>query len=265
MKEFSPYINDPNIFAYIDNIYIKEFGVKVHAHDKGQFVYAEGGIIHIYSEEKHWYLPARNYMWIPAGMPHCIFSPSSYVNIYNFYFTIDEEDAEYYRQPNVYMVNDMLRAMILYTKDWGGPVTEEHPSRMAFMKAIKAILPDMDLTITTYPVSYPYPKDEGLIKIAEFLSENPESSFSLDEIARKFGYSSRTLSRLFKEDIGFSYVRFVRAIRITKALELMAESKLSVTEIAMAIGYTSLSAFSNVFERVVGVRPSEFMARASGM
>lgn len=263
MKQFSPFINDPNTFAYIDNVYIKEFGYQVHKHDKAQLIYAEGGIIHIYSDDRHWYLPARNYMWIPADMSHCIVSPSSYVNIFNFYFAVDDNDAPFFREANVYMVNDMLRGMIHYTKEWSGPVTDEHPTRMAFMKAIKAVLPEMDLTITTFPVSYPYPKDAGLIKIAEYLSENTESSFSLDEIARRFGYSSRTLSRLFKEDIGFSYVRFVRAIRITKALELIAENKHTVSEIAMVVGYTSLSAFSNVFERVVGVRPSEFMARAT--
>jgi AraC-like DNA-binding protein len=60
-------------------------------------------------------------------------------------------------------------------------------------------------------------------------------------------------------------VRFLRAIRITKALELMAENKYTVSEIAMAVGYTSLSAFSNIFDRIVGVRPSEFMARALGV
>lgn len=263
MKQFSPFINDPNTFAYIDNVYIKEFGYQVHKHRKAQLIYAEGGIIHIYSDDRHWYLPARNYMWIPAGMSHCIVSPSSYVNIFNFYFTVESNDPSFFREANVYMVNDMLRSMIHYTKDWSGPVTDEQPTRMAFVKAIKAILPEMDLTITTFPVSYPYPKDAGLIKIAEYLSENTESSFSLDEIARRFGYSSRTLSRLFKEDIGFSYVRFVRAIRITKALELIAEDKHTVSEIAMAVGYTSLSAFSNVFERVVGIRPSEFMVRAN--
>jgi len=265
MKLFSPLINDPGVFAYIDNVYIKEFGHEMHRHDKGQLIYAEGGIVHIYGEDKHWYLPARNYMWIPAGISHRIVHQSVSMSIFNFYFTIEEDDGDFYRHPNIYMVNDMLRSMIHYTKEWSGPVTEEYPSRMAFLKAIKAILPEMDLTITTYPVSYPYPKDEGLIRIAEFLSENLETSFSFEEIARKFGYSSRSLSRLFKEDIGFSYVRFVRAIRITRALELMAESKFSVSEIAMAVGYTSLSAFSNIFERIVGVRPSEFMARATGV
>jgi AraC-like DNA-binding protein len=263
MKQFSPFINDPNTFAYIDNVYIKEFGYQVHKHHKAQLIYAEGGIIHISSGDKHWYLSARNYMWIPAGMSHCVVSRSPYVNLFNFYFTVDDNDVPFFREANVYMVNDMLRSMIHYTKDWSGPVTNEHPTRMAFMKAIKAILPEMDLTIITFLVSYPYPKAAGLIKIAEYLSENMDSSFSLDDIARKFGYSSRTLSRLFKDDVGFSYVRFVRAIRITKALELIAENKHTVSEIAMVVGYTNLSAFSNIFERVVGIRPSEFMVRAN--
>jgi AraC-type DNA-binding domain-containing proteins len=265
MKQFNPLIDNPNVYVYVDNVYIKEFGYQEHNHDKAQLVYAEGGIVHIYSEDRHWYLPARNYMWIPAGMSHSVVSQSAHLTIFNFYFAVEDGEADFYKHPNVYMVNDMLRAMIHYTSGWSGAITEEQPSRMAFMKAVKAILPDIGRTITTFPVSYPYPKNDGLIKIAEYLSENLETSFSLEEVARKFGYSSRTLSRLFKEDIGFSYVRFLRAIRITKALELMAENKYTVSEIAMAVGYTSLSAFSNIFDRIVGVRPSEFMARALGV
>lgn len=262
MKEFSPLIDDPGIFAYVDNEYVKDFGHEMHYHNRAQLLYAEGGIVHIYGEEKHWYLPARTYMWIPAGMPHRILHQSLSMSIFNIYFTVEEEDADFYRHPNIYMVNNMLRAMIHYTREWSGPITEEYPSRIAFLKAIKAILPEMDLTITTFPVSYPYPKDKGLISIAEFLSEHVETSFSFEEIARKFGYSSRTLSRMFQEDIGLSYVRFVRSIRITRALELMAENKLSISEISMAVGYSSLSAFSNIFERVIGLRPSEFLAKA---
>jgi len=45
---------------------------KKHSHLSAQLIYAEGGIIHIFTEEKHWYLPARCFMWIPAGFPHYI-------------------------------------------------------------------------------------------------------------------------------------------------------------------------------------------------
>lgn len=261
MKKISPLIDDPGIYAYIDNEYVKDFGHELHSHARAQLIYAEGGIVHIYEEEKHWYLPARTYMWIPAGMPHRILHQSASMSIFNFYFSVEEEDGDFYRHPNIYMVGNMLREMIHYTREWSGPVGYNQPSRVAFLKAIKAILPEMDMTLTTFPVSYPYPKDEGLVRIAEFLSENVEVSFSFDEVARRFGYSTRTLSRLFQEDIGLSYVRFVRAIRITRALEMLAENKYSVSEIAMAVGYSSLPAFSNIFERIVGIRPSEFMAK----
>ena len=84
------------------------------------------------------------------------------------------------------------------------------------------------------------------------------------QIAARFGMSSRSLSRLFKEDMGISYIRFLRAIRIAKALELMSENNYSILEIAMRVGYNELSSFSNIFTRVTGIRPSIYMAKING-
>ncbi|QCX53642.1 helix-turn-helix transcriptional regulator [Elizabethkingia sp. JS20170427COW] len=95
--------------------------------------------------------------------------------------------------------------------------------------------------------------------MAQYLRKNIEESYLLDEVAKEFGLSSRTLSRLFKEDLGMSYIKFSRAIRIFRALELMASTNLSIFEISLLVGYSSLSSFSNIFYRVIGIRPQEYM------
>jgi AraC-like DNA-binding protein len=254
-------IDRPDIPVYIENVYTSEFELISHAHDKAQLIYAEGGIIHIFIEEEHWYLPGRFYMWIPAGFTHRIISHSKHIILYNYYFSMEEVHDDFYKKPNIYLVNDLLREMILFTKDWSGPITDSEPYKLLFMKAIQIILPQLGQSSATFMVKHPYPKDQRLVEIGSFLRQNMATAYTLDEIAIKFGFSTRTLSRLFKEDLGFSYVRFVRSLRMSNALELMAENKYSVLEIAEQVGYSSLSSFSNIFQKIIGIRPTEYMAK----
>ncbi|MEF9478075.1 helix-turn-helix transcriptional regulator [Chryseobacterium sp. 1B4] len=76
--------------------------------------------------------------------------------------------------------------------------------------------------------------------------------------------STRTLSRKFKEILGMNYVRFLRALRITRSLELMLEGKYNMYEIAMMVGYNSLSSFSNIFKKVIGIAPTEYQHKLRG-
>jgi len=43
------------------------------------------------------------------------------------------------------------------------------------------------------------------------------------------------------------------------ALKLLLDEKLSVNEVALKVGYSSLPTFSNTFNKVIGVRPSEYV------
>jgi hypothetical protein len=70
---------------YVYHVLTGNVKTEIHYHSSAQLVYAEGGIVHVFTDLKHWYLPARCFMWIPAGTPHYIFYQSK-VDLYNFYF-----------------------------------------------------------------------------------------------------------------------------------------------------------------------------------
>ena len=233
----------------------------IHTHNSAQLLYAEGGIVHIFTEEKHWYLPARCFMWIPAGEPHNIISYSPKVNLFNFYFKPDDDESDFYKTVNIYSVSHLLREMILYTKNWNGKITVNDGMRYDFLKALKSIIPEGRDKNLIFPVQHPFPKDEKLLEIARFININLEKNLGLEDVAREFGISARTLSRKFKDHLGMNFVKFVRALRITRSLELMAEEKYNMYEIAMMVGYNSLSSFSNIFKRVTGIAPTDYTQR----
>lgn len=246
---------------YIHHIKKNNFETDFRSFEKGLLLYAEGGVLHIFGEDQHWYLPGRCYMWIPAGTKHRILTNSLQINLHVLFFETEPNESDFFKNINIYLVNDLLREMVLFTKTWNGGINESHLGKFEFVRAIKAILPMIGEALNNFPTQHPYPNNERLVAIAEFLRKNVHISYTLEEISREFGFSSRTLSRLFKEDLGMNYVKFLRAIRISKALELMSEKKFNVYEIAVQVGFLSLSAFSNVFLKIMGIRPGDYMAK----
>lgn len=234
---------------------------EIHKHSSSQLLYAEGGIVHIFTEHQHWYLPARCFMWIPAGTSHYIFSNSPKLNVYNFYFRKEIDENGFFDEINIYSVSHLLREMILYTKDWNGKITIKDGANYHFIKALKGILPTKRDKNLLLPVQHPFPKDETLLKIAQYIHSNLDKNLTIEATAKEFGMSTRTLSRKFKEVLGMNYVRFLRSLRITRSVELMLEEKYNLYEIAMMVGYNSLSSYSNIFKIVMGVSPSDYLRR----
>ena len=245
--------------AYFFHLATGEMDTQLHKHTKAQFAYAEGGYLYIGIGEKVWFLPARHYMWIPAGLEHRIWSPSSSVKMFTIYFDVKKNEADFYGRSGIYFVNDLLREMILYTQKWDGHIDKEDHTRYIFAMAIKAILPDMDTRNSLMQFTLPVPKDQRLARIESYIRSELAEPVSLGQLAKKFGMSSRTLSRLFMQDLGMSYIQFLKTIRMIKAFELLVEHKHTIREIAFKLGYSSVPTFSNVFFQGTGIRPTQYM------
>lgn len=255
-------IDDDRNDFYVWHTHVDRIDPREYIHRKARLLYADGGIIHVFTAMKHWYLPGRFYMWIPANTAYHLESSSSRIHLYSFYFKEQSDVHPVLLEPNIFLSNDLMREMFLFAQDWEGGIGKKNNyARYCLLRAMMAIIPEMSPPIDAFPMQHPYPKNEKLRRIARYLNSNIDQAFTIDQVAAQFGMSSRSLSRLFKEDMGISYIRFLRAIRIAKALELMAENTYSILEIAMQIGYNELSSFSNIFMRVTGIRPSVYMSK----
>ncbi|MBW5447951.1 response regulator [Cohnella sp. CFH 77786] len=81
---------------------------------------------------------------------------------------------------------------------------------------------------------------------------------SLDNTAKAIGVSSVYLSRLFKQELGTTFVALLTQIRISKAVQLLSSTSRSIAEIAEAVGYESQHYFSTAFKKAVGVSPIRY-------
>ena len=251
---------DPNSFL-VQFEKIKDVETPFLKHSKPQLLYAEGGIIHIFAMDQHFYLPARCLMWIPANVTHRILVNSKSVDVYLIHFPDLIQDNDFYKEMNIYLVNDLIRLMIYQIRNWKGLIMPNDVGKYFFLKGLHYVLAEIESLKIPFQLQHPYPNDARLQTIAKYLLDNIEESLTLSELAHKFGTTTRTLSRRFKQDLGMSYVRFLRSLRITKSLDYIAQDKYSVEEIAYLVGFSSISSFSNTFYKVLGIRPHNYIMR----
>lgn len=234
-----------------------ETHVPTHIHNRGQLIYSEGGRVYITVDQKIWYLPARHYMWIPAGKEHSLDFSSPAIFLWNIYFPIWKNEADFFRKAAVYPVNNLLLELIYFSKNWYGHITRENESRYALLSGIKAVLPE--ISKHSLPFDLPIPKDPKLKKITDYLQVNLSGNLTLPEITGLFDMSESTITRLFKKELKMSFINYLCTLRIIRAIELLSQKNTSIKEICFEVGYESVPTFSNIFKKVVGVRPSVYL------
>lgn len=231
----------------------------MHSHNKHQMSYVEGGVAFLNTKKKSYFFPARHFIWIPAGREHTVTSRTSVKMVHNIFFpkNVIPADHKLQKHGGIFPVTNLLMEMIYYTANWKRDIEKvHHASKFEFMIALKNIV--LDVTKNPLPVVLPTTENEILRPILIFIHRNIENPLTLEGVAKNFGQSSRTLSRLFKKNMEMSFLQYVKLTRIIKSMELLLQSELSITQIAYSCGYNSLSAFSFAFQQIVHRSPITF-------
>ncbi|WLR50135.1 AraC family transcriptional regulator [Bacillus tianshenii] len=101
-------------------------------------------------------------------------------------------------------------------------------------------------------------KDENLQKCIEYISSNYHEDLSIKKVANKVHLSHTYFSRLFKKELGISFVEYVTNVRIKRAKWLLSHTNDTIEAIAAQVGFNTPNYFSSIFKKHVGVSPSEY-------
>jgi AraC-like DNA-binding protein len=242
--------------SFVWHDHLGAFESEWHQHAKGQLMYAEKGCIHVDVEGKKLLLPGWYCAWVPATTQHKVWSNNADVYIRTVYFGSESTTHKIFELPCVFPASCLLREMIAYTSKWHKLPTHDDEER-DFLHVLQNILP-AEMTKSA-PVCLPTTADGKLAPVLDFVQQHLEKKFGVEDVARQFGYSSRTLSRAFQQHLGMPFASYTRTARTLKALELIEQGADNVSELASNVGYESVSTFSNNFLEICGKRPVEFM------
>jgi two-component system response regulator YesN len=96
-------------------------------------------------------------------------------------------------------------------------------------------------------------------KIKLFINDHfCDSSISLNIIANKIGLTPAYVSKLFKQELGISYIDYITDLRINRAKELLESHNYKIYEISEMIGYNNTNYFIYLFKKHVGISPAEY-------
>lgn len=100
--------------------------------------------------------------------------------------------------------------------------------------------------------------DEEILKAQEFIENNSDKKFTIDEISSKFGIGRRTFERRFKRSTGNSIIEYIQRVKVEVIKKQLESGTKTINEIIFEIGYNDINAFRNVFKKYTGMSPVDY-------
>jgi AraC-like DNA-binding protein len=222
-------------------------------------VYAARGVLSVRTERGTSVVPANRVAWTPAGCAHhhrahgdtdmrIVFLPPSLARLVPGH-------------PAVFAASDLARGALLVLT---GPRNYDRAERTldrAARARLRRVLVDELHEAPEQPLHLPEPTDDRLRAIARKLYENPANTTSLAELGPTIGASTRTLSRLFHDELGMTFYEWRTQLRVYHALVLLANGH-DTAHVAHACGWANPSHFIAAFTKVVGTTPGRHRRQA---
>jgi len=227
--------------------------IQAHHHDWGQVVFSVAGVVRVNTEVATFLVPPSRAVWIPPRLVHAVTAVEQ-CELCTLYLHRAPADEAAWAGSRVVEVSPLLRELVLQmARDeqagTGAPLEREPwMARLVLDEIARA---------RSLRLGVDLPRDKRLRRLCEAMLEDPLRHDGLDGWAAQVGASARTVSRLFRQELGSSYAQWRQQALLAQALRLAAHKK-PVALIAAELGYASASAFSAMVTRTVGMPPSRF-------
>ena len=102
------------------------------------------------------------------------------------------------------------------------------------------------------------PSEDIILKAKEYIDKHYKEDISLESMSCQTDISPYYFSKLFKHQIGVTFIDYLTNLRIAKAKELLRNPQLSMKEICSEVGYNNPNYFSRIFKKSTGMTPTEY-------
>ena len=103
--------------------------------------------------------------------------------------------------------------------------------------------------------------DIQILQLQHWIHSKYSEELTVAALAKLAAIGERTFLRRFYRATGLKPSEYFQQVRVTKAQEALEFSIHTVEEITSMVGYHDISAFRQVFKKVVGLTPAEYRVR----
>lgn len=138
----------------------------------------------------------------------------------------------------------------------------EHPSPIMELRTLREILDYLKQSVDDSfrgSATGENGSSQTVREVRRFLENHfADTELSLTQVAEAFYLNPSYLSRVFKEESGFSFVEYLTKVRMDRALQLLRHTDKRVYEIAAEVGFKDPHYFSLTFKKINGLTPNEY-------
>ena len=98
----------------------------------------------------------------------------------------------------------------------------------------------------------------GIDRALEYIDAHFTENITLASLSNRVNFNYSYFSRMFKQQVGMSFIQYVTRKRMELAVELLSDPDIKVYEIARRVGYEESKHFTKTFKNYFGQSPDQF-------
>lgn len=226
-----------------------------HSHNCHQLTLTLSGTLHVIVDNTDHFIPEGHICIIPAGLTHTLSTRNKQISLEIIYYKTDCD----YEDLRIYNSNAFLLGNLRFLSEGKKRIHRTEDAELyQFTLSFLQLLPMLAQAISLPLKGFLWPRDERLCEVLSYIAEYAPNELRLETVASHFGFTDRSLSRLFTRH-GLSFSNFHNYQRIIRAVELFADKDISIQEVAYQVGYNSPNSFNRVFKKMTGTSPRHFI------
>ena len=123
------------------------------------------------------------------------------------------------------------------------------------IKEIYYFLLKTELREKLIPFAITSSQNNKILKTINYLKENYNKHFSINDLAEMVNMSPATFHRHFKMVTTLSPIQYQKSLRLLEASRIIQYENATVSEAAFKVGYESISQFTREYKRMFKVTP----------
>lgn len=231
--------------------------IEPHSHDVLQILYASSGSMLVRTKGSACVVNPGRAAIIPPGLEHQVHMHSQ-ANMATLYVD-GPKQAMRMNEARSVTVSPIMKQLLLTAVARSASPSFSPARSVHLMGLLFEEMYDKDSWVPNICV----PQDQRALRVCERVLADPAESHSLVSLARQAGASVRTITRIFRRELGLSFLEWRQQVQIIVAINAL-ELGQSVSKIAFELGYSSVSAFSSAFRKQVGCPPSAYARKSNG-
>ena len=141
-------------------------------------------------------------------------------------------------------------------------LVEKYAGREMAIRTAKYFVIDFDRDIQSPFIIFNGLKDhddETIINAQEFIEENFSEKITVEQLTGQFNITRRTFERRFKKATRNTVAEYIQRVKIEAAKKLLESGRKTVSDIMYEVGYVDIQTFRDVFKKITGMTPVDYM------